>query len=288
MSYRHEHIPYHSGMDIICNQYDAPGSFVTKHWHNSLEIIYLMSGELTCYLGSNKEKVLSAGDFVLVNSRELHAYASKTCTRQLLIQVPYPFLARYIPRIDSVVFRVTPGGRREGSEKAYFRMQELLFQISRLPREPESEFKLRLHSLLFELLYLAVHFFREEVLPEEQEKTDKYIHRLGMVAAYVREHYAEDITLSEISEVVSLNPDYFTRFFKKYMGMTFLDYVNSVRLEHIDMDLLETDLSIHELLELHGFTNYKLFLKMYRSRFGCSPNEMRKRAREQSFHTAMP
>lgn len=288
MSYRHENVPYRSELDILCTQYDDPGSFVAKHWHNSLEILYLVSGKLQYFLGSSKQGTIQSGDFVLVNSRELHAFQSKVCTRRLLIQVPYSFLTRYIPKIDSVVFRVTPNGRREGASDAYLRMQELLLEISRLPSEPESEFRLLLHSLLFEFLYLMVHYFREEVLPEELEKTDKYIHRLGMVTAYVREHYAEDISLTEISQVVSLNPDYFTRFFKKYMGMTFLDYVNSVRLEHIDLDLLETDLSIQQLLEIHGFTNYKLFLKMYRSRFGCSPSEMRKRALEQDFHADQP
>lgn len=50
-----------------------------------------------------------------------------------------------------------------------------------------------------------------------------------MITSYVKEHYAEDISLQEIARLVSLNPDYFTRFFKKYMGMTFLDYVNSVQ-----------------------------------------------------------
>ena len=42
------------------------------------------------------------------------------------------------------------------------------------------------------------------------------------------------------------------------MGMTFLDYVNSVRMEHVVRDLQRTDLSVQKLLEIHGFTNYKL------------------------------
>ena len=100
--------------------------------------------------------------------------------------------------------------------------------------------------------------------------------RLGHITSYVKEHYAEDITLNQIANEVSLNPDYFTRFFKKYMGMTFLDYVNSIRLEHIARDIVETDLSVQELLQLHGFTNYKLFMKMYKEQFNCTPGEMRK------------
>ena len=53
--------------------------------------------------------------------------------------------------------------------------------------------------------------------------------------------------------------------------MTFLDYVNSVRMEHVVRDLQRTDLSVQKLLEIHGFTNYKLFMKMYKSRFESTP-----------------
>ena len=85
--------------------------------------------------------------------------------------------------------------------------------------------------------------------------------RLGMITSYVKEHYTEEISLQEIARLVSLNPDYFTRFFKKYMGMTFLDYVNSVRMEHVVRDLQRTDLSVQKLLVILGFSNFKLFMK---------------------------
>ena len=97
-----------------------------------------------------------------------------------------------------------------------------------------------------------------------------------------KEHYTEEISLQEIARLVSLNPDYFTRFFKKYMGMTFLDYVNSVRMEHVVRDLQRTDLSVQKLLEIHGFTNYKLFMKMYKSRFESTPGKMRRYRKEQT------
>ena len=62
--------------------------------------------------------------------------------------------------------------------------------------------------------------------------------RLGMITSYVKEHYMEEICCRRSHGWVSLNPDYFTRFFKKYMGMTFLDYVNSVRMEHVKSERL--------------------------------------------------
>lgn len=61
--------------------------------------------------------------------------------------------------------------------------------------------------------------------------------------------------------------------------MTFLEYLNSIRMENLFMDLMDTDLSIQQLLSIHGFTNYKLFMKMFRARYGTTPNELRKSSR---------
>ena len=146
-------------------------------------------------------------------------------------------------------------------------------------RSPEET--LEFYSRMYHLLAVLVKDFSVSVTSDKMEISEKYMERLGMITSYVKEHYTEEISLQEIARLVSLNPDYFTRFFKKYMGMTFLDYVNSVRMEHVVRDLQRTDLSVQKLLEIHGFTNYKLFMKMYKSRFESTPGKMRRYRKEQ-------
>ena len=60
------------------------------------------------------------------------------------------------------------------------------------------------------------------------------------------------------------------------MGITFLEYQNELRLSHIYRDLLTTDDAIHLILERHGFTNYKLFRRMFFEHFEMTPTEVRK------------
>ena len=69
---------------------------------------------------------------------------------------------------------------------------------------------------------------------------------------------------------------YFCRFFKKHMGITFLEYQNEVRLSYIYSDLLNTDELISHILEKYGFNNYKLFMRMFKMRFGNTPLKIRK------------
>lgn len=55
------------------------------------------------------------------------------------------------------------------------------------------------------------------------------------------------------------------------MRVTFIKYLNQVRLIHIYQDICNTTTGIMELGGLHGFTNYKLFNKMFHEIYGRAP-----------------
>lgn len=278
--YTHENIFYNSNSDILFRIDDRGLEYVTPHWHNSLEILYILEGCQEISIEQKPGRILQAGECLVINSREIHSIQSREPCRCMVLQILYPFLQRHIPDIDRIRFYLPASREQCRCPEEYENIQNCLSQACRLWPLSSSAASLQFHSLIFQILYELVTFFRVDVSPAEKESSAKYIHRLGHITSYVRDHYAEDITLDQIAGEVSLNPDYFTRFFKKYMGMTFLDYVNSIRLEHIARDLLDTDLSIQDLLEKHGFTNYKLFMKMYKNRFRCTPGEMRRNSQD--------
>lgn len=65
------------------------------------------------------------------------------------------------------------------------------------------------------------------------------------------------------------------------MGMTFMEYVFAIRLEHVYYDIANTDYTIGSIADKHGFChNYKLFVKKFKEQYGCSPGEVRKRSRK--------
>ena len=84
------------------------------------------------------------------------------------------------------------------------------------------------------------------------------------------------MSIDDISKVAGFQPKYFCRFFKKHMGLTFLEYLCELRLSYIYHDLLATDIPLYQILETHGFTNYKLFRRTFNNRFNCTPSDIRK------------
>ena len=97
------------------------------------------------------------------------------------------------------------------------------------------------------------------------------------VKSYIEEHHIERLSLEEVSGRFYLSREYFSRFFKENMGVTFSKYLNQIRLMHIYHDLCSTKENILDITEKHGFTNYKLFNKMFQETYGCKPRELRAR-----------
>ena len=59
------------------------------------------------------------------------------------------------------------------------------------------------------------------------------------------------------------------------MGITFLRYVNEVRISHAGRLLSDTDLSISEIMQESGFTNQTLFNRLFKEIYGMTPRQAR-------------
>ena len=117
--------------------------------------------------------------------------------------------------------------------------------------------------------------FSIRVVHSNQSQHNKDRARLDTILDYIAQNYRH-ISIEEIAGIAYLQPGYFCRFFKKCMGITFLEYQNELRLSFIYLDIISTDDSIKDILERHGFTNYKLFRRMFFEHFKASPTEVRK------------
>ena len=276
----HEQIHYPSDTGILLNVHQCDSRYVPSHWHNGLEIVYIFSGRLAITAGE-KEYAIEDGGFAVVNSRTIHSTCARVGSKNLLIQVPYDILKRNVSDFDLISIKCVCLSREGWSSEKHAAIGALLEKMGRLCEAPHKRgYQLIQTSLVYELLYLLIKDFSTGADLVLREKTDRNIERLGVVLQYAREHYNEDIYLQDVADLVALNREYFARFFKKYMGITFLDYLQSIRLEHARDDILNTDISTVEISEKNGFgKNYHTFLRKFKEQYGCLPGQFRRQMR---------
>ncbi|NLL76323.1 MAG: AraC family transcriptional regulator [Clostridiales bacterium] len=268
--YIHEEIQTREDIQVRFETYRDSNHLITNHWHNSMEIICICEGCMDVTI-NNSRFTLAAGDFVIINSADIHStYCHENCSI-ILLQIPYQFLKKNIPEYDNIRFDDINKCR----EKNEF-IRSILMEMKALNDEKPEGYSLRFSSLLYNFLYSIIQYYKVEIDTSVKIRTDKNLRRLENVMDFVKSNYASAITLDEAASAIALNPEYFCRFFKKYMGLTFLEYVNKVRLAHVYEDLMNTDLTITGILERNGCTNYKLFMKNFKSTYGCTPMQMRK------------
>ena len=135
---------------------------------------------------------------------------------------------------------------------------------------------LKFNSLLYDLLYTMVHSYSVRLTDKDVGRHDRTINRLKDVMRYIEKHHSEKIMMEDISAHFGYNSDYLSRLFKKHLGLTVMQYLYEIRLNRVVHDLGETEMSIGEIFELHGCTNHKYTMQLFKERFGCTPKEKRK------------
>lgn len=99
--------------------------------------------------------------------------------------------------------------------------------------------------------------------------------RINIVFNHVKTNFKEEITLDEISNMVSMTVPSFCRYFKKITNKTFVQFVNEYRLVHASKLLAEQPLSITEVCMESGFNNFSHFNKQFKAFTGLNPSEYR-------------
>lgn len=255
------------------------GSYIPTHWHRAVEIIYLLEGELEISIDS-KVTYLKAGECQLINANVMHATKCTRPNKAILLQIPVDFMERYIPNVQQILFVWNPHTSDPVKQTKLEILKTVLHQMQIVNDIRPEGFILRFNSLLFELLFQLYHSFSIKITQKDTRQRTKDLDRLNKVLNYTAQNYSNPITLDEIAEIACLQTRYFCKFFKKCMGVTFLEYQNELRLSHIYRDLITTDDAIHSILERHGFTNYKLFRRVFQEHFKGTPSDIRKRQKK--------
>lgn len=98
---------------------------------------------------------------------------------------------------------------------------------------------------------------------------------INQAKRYIKEHYAEGISLEEVSSQVGFSSSYFSTLFRKETGKNFLEYLMDVRIEEAKVLLRESRMTIEMVAKSVGVNDYKRFSKMFKKNTGISPKEYR-------------
>ncbi len=264
-------------MEIAYSERDTGRS---SHSHTGPEILCITQGQVQIVL-PDRTLTAQAGCLVWLNGLEAHTVRvserpyhryflllDNLSTRRMLADPALVFLLRNGP---SRVIR--PQG--QSWEQALWIFRRLLAEHQ--APDPFSPAQMdRLIAGLFVLIYRLDH-------PDNacEEQANRALDTVARVQDYIDEHFAEELKIAGLAEQFYLSKYYLSHLFSSSTGHTVKEYLTMVRLTHARRLLLTTQLKINEVCFQCGFNDVNRFISCFRTAFGCTPLQYRKREGEQ-------
>ena len=114
----------------------------------------------------------------------------------------------------------------------------------------------------------------EKRISDEPEQSEERV--INVITRYLQKHLSEEMSLSVLADEFHLNPQYISRLFKNEIGVNFLTYLTNIRMEKAKKLLLSTALSITDVAERAGYTDYRVFTKVFKKTEGVTPSQYRR------------
>ena len=122
---------------------------------------------------------------------------------------------------------------------------------------------------------LKISLFEQRV-SDQTESEELEERAITGITRYLQEHLAEEVSLSILAEQFHLNPQYISQLFKNEIGVGFLTYLTSIRMEKAKKLLISTPLSVAEIAEQSGYGDYRVFTKVFKKSEGITPSQYRR------------
>jgi AraC-like DNA-binding protein len=133
-------------------------------------------------------------------------------------------------------------------------------------------------SALFEIFDILATSSEYEVLasPGYTQVELKASDRFGKVTEYIMRNFDKEITLPEVASIANMAVTTFCNFFKDHFRVTFVEYLNTVRIGYACKLLADDDHNIVEIAYESGFKNLANFNRQFKRFKSMTPTEYRK------------
>ena len=266
-------------MDIL-----AISKNTAQNWlySNQFKIGLVIEGTLTLHAGA-QTALVHTGDGFFINTQVRHLFTTATNDPVLLYSVSFH------PRIiggsaDSVYWQkyINPLSSNSSYPLQVFHKQEtsdeeslqhILHVLRTLQyRIPGYELLVR-NELSFDILDLiGRQSFEQNSISRKQLRHEERIHHM---LQYIEQHYAEPISLQDLSSSISISVSECIRCFKDTLMMTPINYIRMFRLIKAEEQILHTNKTISEIAYDCGFPETSYFNKCFKKQYKQTPLQYR-------------
>ncbi len=92
-----------------------------------------------------------------------------------------------------------------------------------------------------------------------------------------KNYYRSDLSYEEVAAVGGVTQTYVSKLFRTKLGVSYIEYLTSIRMEKASVLLRTTDYSINDIVKMVGYENAATFRRCFKEKYGVSAMGYRKR-----------
>ena len=242
------------------------------HYHNEIELVYVKTGTVTVFCASGTVTA-AAGDIAVLMPGEIHSFSTECSNLVYVIKINAKNSAF---GYDLSKYRIIGALIKSGTSQNAV-IAELIEKMTDERKEERfgSPFAVNAYAELIITQLLRCGLLQKQD-SDARRKNEATLTLLAAVTDFVESHLLENIPLERIAAQCNMSKYYFAHTFKDAAGVTFFEYLTSCRIDIAKRLLSETKHSITEISHQSGFSNTRVFNRLFRARVGMPPSEYRK------------
>ncbi|MBQ8798812.1 MAG: helix-turn-helix transcriptional regulator [Lachnospiraceae bacterium] len=264
----------------LTTNYSMNGSF---HRHESYEIYLFLRGNVNCYVEQQCFH-LKRGDLLVIRPGQYHrpAMLDHSNYERITLNLSESIFRHFSSRNSdlSAIFQETDKDKACYVHLTNDQLEQYLSHIGEIETLLASGSfgaDLLIQAQLTQLLVLLNQVFRTA----DGQSSNIMPKLIRDLLRYIDSNLSEKITLETLEQEFYLNGTYISRQFKKHTGLTLREYLLERRISHA-RTLLSSDLSITEVCQQSGFSDYANFIRSFTKTVGISPGKYAKQQKNQS------
>jgi len=223
------------------------------HFHRNLEIFIVRKGEYRLSIGE-QPLIVGSGMVAIMDSYEIHSYDARENidADDCALVIPYDYVTEFTARRQGRSLKNTVVKDDALCKSLLKIVDEYLYEQS------DKEVQKSAVHLLLSLLYPK--------LVWTNEKTREESLLVREILAYIQENYAGDVSRSMIARALGYTEAHISRTFHKYVKKGISEYVNELRLSHVERAIKNGDSrTVIELIYEAGFKSQQTYYR-YRAK----------------------
>ena len=263
-------------VDVFIN--DSDPMQVESHWHNSIEILFVLQGK-TKIIVNDDFFAVTKNDLIIINESTVHGTepCSDINTEIIVIQFMPQLIETNLFNIFECKYiipflKYNSQGYVFDTLNSNQDMYRIIYKIYREFKKQDPAYELYIEGAILQLISCLV---RNSLVQADTNKLEQKFKKLQPVLTYLENNYHKEIDLGMASDMVNMSYYHFSRYFKKAIGHSFTEYLNLVRVLEAKKLLLTEELNISEIAYKVGYSNISSFNRAFKKINGLTPTEFK-------------